>query len=505
MIRTPWRNIPQTMGTQHPDNASAPYWEKDSDGFVSIQEEVTEAASAFQELGCEEYMWDWEGKFVDESVVEKLLTEHYTFFKKNRLGKDRFLTFRIPNIWQEKGRSLARAFMNILTSEEFARDLSLHTPPLFEVILPMADDPQKLVTLQKMFADLARAKHDIFADDSTLNHIEIIPLIEGVEHMSSVDTFLTRYVELYKKTFHKTPHYIRVFIARSDPAMMSGMIPAMLGNVTALSQLRLWSKKTGIPTFPWIGAGSLPFRGFLNPTSINIFTDTYRGCRSVSIQSAFRYDYPLPQVKKAIAKLHTALSSHEPRAYDEQTRSSIRTIQQKFERSYQDAMLQHTDLIARIAKDIPKRRERRLHIGLLGYGRKVGKSHLPRAISFTAAWYSIGLPPELLGLSKAMQSLSVEERAVLDAVLPTLREHITQAYRFYNVDALAVLRKKYPKLSTYANDAAAAQEYIGKKVHTSSTTAMHHAWTLTTATLLCEGRPLTEAIAQSSAYRKSIG
>lgn len=41
------RNIPSVMATQHPDNAQAPYWETDGDGFVSIYEEMDECASSF--------------------------------------------------------------------------------------------------------------------------------------------------------------------------------------------------------------------------------------------------------------------------------------------------------------------------------------------------------------------------------------------------------------------------------------------------------------------------
>jgi len=41
------RLVPDTMATQHPDNACAPYWKKAGDGFVSTSEETKKCYSAF--------------------------------------------------------------------------------------------------------------------------------------------------------------------------------------------------------------------------------------------------------------------------------------------------------------------------------------------------------------------------------------------------------------------------------------------------------------------------
>ena len=158
------RHIPAVMATQHPDNAAAPYWEQDGDGFVSAQEEVAEAYSDYSDLGVDEYMWDWEGKYVDEAVIERFFTEYYEYFRKTRLGKDKFLTFRIPNIWQEKGYSLARAYMAMLTAADMARDMKIADKPLFEVILPMTTSAQQLLHIQTTFTKLAKVKHQLFED-----------------------------------------------------------------------------------------------------------------------------------------------------------------------------------------------------------------------------------------------------------------------------------------------------------------------------------------------------
>src|SRR5688572_246088 len=101
------RKIPATMVSQHPDHASVPYWKsvkgeggrvKGNDvAFISTAEETHELFLSFSDLGVSEYKWDWEGKLVDESVMERLLSEHYDFFKDNPIGQEKFLTFRLPN------------------------------------------------------------------------------------------------------------------------------------------------------------------------------------------------------------------------------------------------------------------------------------------------------------------------------------------------------------------------------------------------------------------------
>ena len=85
--------IPKVMSTQHPDNATpAPF--ADEAGVLKGEGEVEEAVSVF-EMGCDEQMWDSEGKEADNQVVRKLLTSYPDFFRnENLLGRDIALTLR---------------------------------------------------------------------------------------------------------------------------------------------------------------------------------------------------------------------------------------------------------------------------------------------------------------------------------------------------------------------------------------------------------------------------
>ena len=87
------RKIPSVMFSQHPDNAASPYWH--SKPYIETHHELYECYLMFKELGAQEYMWDWEGKLVDESVIERLLQE-YPEFLKNPLAKKFLLRFGSP-------------------------------------------------------------------------------------------------------------------------------------------------------------------------------------------------------------------------------------------------------------------------------------------------------------------------------------------------------------------------------------------------------------------------
>ena len=130
------------MGTQHPDNAGKPFW--GDDAFIHSKQKAEEIYHCFSDIGCDEYMWDWEGKFADEAMIEKLLSQYFEYFKDQQIGRDKFITLRIPNIWEEKTFKLARAYMSVLSAAEFSKSLGLKAPSVFELILPMTKSADQL-------------------------------------------------------------------------------------------------------------------------------------------------------------------------------------------------------------------------------------------------------------------------------------------------------------------------------------------------------------------------
>jgi phosphoenolpyruvate carboxylase len=389
------RKIPHLMATQHPDNASVPFWSDKP--FITTNAEVEEIYQSFFTLGCDEYMWDWEGKFADEGMIERLVASFYEAFKTEQIGRDRFITLRIPNIWEEKTFKLARAYMSVLSAAEFMKSYDLHTPPVFELILPMTKNADQLIHIQKTFQKTAQLHQEIFQESNFgEGYIHMIPLFESVEDLANCGSVLRMFLEEHKKHFGKLPPYLRVFTARSDPALNAGFVPSVLAVRLAFREIYKIQEEFGIPMYPIIGTGSLPFRGGINPENIVDSLAQYQGAHTVSIQSAFRYDYQLVEVKTALAYINKTLENVEPLSFDDKEFADLKTLIDALKAIYVPTLEAFAPHINEMAKFIPSRPERVQHVGLFGYNRGVGQVK-PRAINFTGSCYSMGIPPEFVG------------------------------------------------------------------------------------------------------------
>jgi phosphoenolpyruvate carboxylase len=131
------RKIPATISTQHPDNANLPAW--CSGSVIEGNAEIHEVYFAFHDLGCQEVMWDSEGKDVDTRVVRKLLSSYPEYFSANQLGKDVFLTYRIPNpkIEGAERKVVVETLQNMTVACDVASSFyKREVYPIFEVMLP---------------------------------------------------------------------------------------------------------------------------------------------------------------------------------------------------------------------------------------------------------------------------------------------------------------------------------------------------------------------------------
>lgn len=430
--------IPRCMSTQHPDNANIPFFADNMQ--INAEEEVREAYYAYNTLGCEEQMWDHEGKEVDAYVVSKLLSQYGKFFRKKRLGQHVRLTLRVPNPARE--RTFAKALLEILESIPRSFDVARQfygkdIAPIFEVILPMTTNSLELNRIWNYYRHHVTGKSDrpVVDGDVTLKEwigdfspktINVIPLIEDKDSLLAADTIVEDFIR------GKELSYQRVFLARSDPAMTYGSTSAVLLIKLALYKLHLLEQKVGFPLYPVVGLGSAPFRGNFKPTNVASRMKGYPSVQTYTVQSAFKFDYPEELVRKAIATIRKA-SRRAPIPIDDE--GPLIEVVEKISRTYSRQVEKLTPLINDVARFVPPRRKRKLHTGLFGYTRAVAGKRLPRAISFCASLYSVGLPPEFLGLA----GLKPSEIKLIHENYPNFFDDLREAAAFYDPQCLSVL------------------------------------------------------------------
>lgn len=494
------------MVSQHPDHASVPYWHNEA--YIRTGNESKECFLSYADLGVDEYKWDWEGKLVDESVVERLLGEYFDYFQKHPLGKEKFLTFRLPNPKVETEFRLARAFMGLLTAANLAKQTGLHSPPLFEVILPMTESEKEMIDIQEAFGEVASIKHKAFhLKNGHLKHINVIPLFEQIDVIANSHRLLERYFALHKKKFGFLPSYMRPYLARSDPALNAGLVPTVLSIKIALSHYTILEKKSGIRLFPIIGSASLPFRGGLTPDTVEDFMNEYKGIKTALLQSAFRYDFDRAHVLAAIHSLEKNL----PRFAAEPIQTTEERILKEafgfFSAPYKKTIEGIAPLINTLAQELPKRRERVQHIGLFGYSRGLGTVTLPRAIGFTAALYSLGIPPELIGTGRGLKR--AQERNMMPLIEKfyiNLKGDLLRAGRYFNRENLVKLAKDNSHWQEVLVDIACIEKYLGEDLGPKTPDQKEHKQsTSRTFSLLRESKNLTEEITQAALLRRSLG
>jgi phosphoenolpyruvate carboxylase len=519
--------IPATMSTQHPDNANIPEWSTEE--IINGNTEVYEAYFAYSALGCQEVMWDSEGKDTDTRVVRKLLQKHWYYFSAHTIGEDIYLTYRIPNpkIEGPERKFFVETLQNIPVAHDVASLVyRREVAPIFEVILPFTTDAQELIMLLNYYKKAIIGHEDVTLYESITTKdwigsfnpktIKVIPLVEDFDSILNVDKIIRPYLQAVK------PKHQRVFIARSDPALNYGSLCAVLLSKIALSKLKQLEKEQNTLIYPILGVGSKPFRGHLSPENIDNFLEEYKGLSTVTVQSAFRYDYPTAQVKEGIESLNQRLPNGDPETIAPDEEKVLLSMLAKCRQQYETQIELLAPFINSVAAFVPPRRARKLHIGLFGYSRCVVGVCLPRAISFAAALYSIGLPPEFIGL-RALNQLNDKEWQMLkkhylkmENDLKVVGEYVS----WENINMLIEMRSQLAKranmnteaikkaLTNSLEDLKAVEEKLGIKLGPKNVSGRKHE-NFTNNFLLSylqkEDDEAKKALLESAKLRKCLG
>ena len=447
---------PCCMATQHPDNA---------DKYINIQNEPEEAIHALTfegegGLGIDEIMIDFEGKLTPYHQPSQIA--HGLIHKGILPGRDVRITPRIPNAKKEPVFRQLMSIMslvetNILTYEQ------TQTQSIQETIVPMIETGRELIQLQDRINSVIELGNKNYDIQFPLHSIGIIPLVESVPALVNVDSILEEYYQDSVAKGHKIDH-LRIMFARSDSAMSYGMLASVLAVLIAIHQVHNWSRSKGIEAAPILGCGSLPFRGHLTEENLEVMMDNYAGIRTYTIQSGLRYDHGEDSVRNIVRRLREGIPKRTARSFTPEDIALMKEYIGISTKHYTGTFLKVIQAVMNISKFMPKNRDRlsgsktgleyireiacleeiaemvqdgKLKDELLSINTDV-QCTVPRAISFTAAMYTLGLPPEFIGVGRSLQEIQEkygdEGIARLSVFYPQLRQDLAVASKYVNLN-----------------------------------------------------------------------
>ena len=440
---------PKVMCTQHPDSISR---------YISTQEETYEAVEAAMKYGCDEYMPDYEGKTTpyhqSAQIISKFIEETDLV-----LGKDIFITPRVPSAVHE---NLFRQLMVMMAIAEanYISYKQTGIQAIDELVHPMTSSVGQIVESQQHMIDVTNLAKKEFSFEMEVPRI--IPLIEEVPKLLNAKEIIGNTITAYQEQLNQTPEKYRVFLGKSDSALTFGHVASTLSCKYAISELHELEADTGTPIGIIFGTGSLPFRGHMSLENKDNFFMEYRGIDTVTLQSALRFDHEKGDAEQFVKYARDELSKS-PDVLSAQEKEEFINIIGIFGASYNRAIQQFSSTINSIADFLPQQRDRLVRGGSTGYARDLpeftivsrlcqsdignelqasmacGSMNLPRAIKFTGALYSIGIPPEIIGTGSALEKVreklgdSVYER-LLTRYFPSLQTDLRFAFQYLDTN-----------------------------------------------------------------------
>ncbi len=498
------------MATQHPDSASRAF---------SAKEEVEETIlnlSPFEEggFGCDEQMIDYEGKLTPYHQAAWIVDG---IGKRLKMvpGKDYFLTPRVPS---ERLEGIDRQVMAILSAAIANR----HSQPYGGncanfVIHPMVEKSDELITSHRRLMKIMKFAQEEMGLEK--GEVSLIPLFEGVVSLLDIISILEGYVKGMRELGIEQKE-LRVFLGKSDSAMIYGHGSSILALKIALSRLERYSEKAGIQINPIIGVGKLPFRGHLSPENVLNFAKEYAGYRTVTIQSGLRYDVGVQGVRMVMEGLKEGVNARAKILEEEGLLIQCIRVLSKY---YVKTSFPLSDIICKISDITPERRDR---VGRTVYPRSFHTCisfiqdedllssspeaiFLPRAIKFVASLYTMGIPPSIIGIGRGLRGIEEElgEKA-LDyylKVYPSLKFDLKFDLQFYDEELMRMYSISPKAMNMIKDDLNEISSIFGLEPERTELGLLHSRLLKEVRRKLTSGQKADAEILEAGRLRGSLG
>lgn len=439
--------------------------------YRSFDDEVDEAVDCLSSreeggVGVEELVIEFTEKLTPfqqiEKIVKKIMERGLTpSFNVN-------ITPSVPFGNYEFGFRRMAIFQKIIEINYMFRN-ETNGGAIYEVIHPLTESPMEMARIEMSFNILKNYILETIDASAKLKDVQIIPYIKDPPSLLNTSNIISEYIKAY--TASRNPlNYLRVFLGRSDSAVNCGLVPSTLASKIAISDLAQISEELSTPISPILNAGSLPFRGFINPENLDKILNDYSGIKTITIPSSLRYDFDRREAQKVVALLKDKLQSQKPQTFSKKEKNEIINIISLFAAKYYESLYDIL-LDTRIFELVPPRREQTINskskdqpycqltikqLAKQCTDKEVSKQLFKMEnlkfessvapIPFTATLYSIGLPPEFIGTGRGLNAVNEWKSEALEQLLDvyylSLKDSLKYASRFLCIEAF---QKVLPK------------------------------------------------------------
>ena len=487
--------IPSSMATQHPDNANR---------YITIQQEPDEAIQGLTSqdqggLGIEEIMIDFEGKLTPYHQTSQIALG--LIGQGIIPGQTVAITPRIPNAKKEPIFRQLMSIMSLVETNVLAYQQT-SVQAITETVVPMVETGIELIHLQERINSVIELGNKNYDIQFPLNSIRIIPLIESVPALVNVDEILDDYYQNSISNGNRFDH-LRIMFAKSDSAMSYGMMASVLAVLIGIDKSLKWGQLNKVEISPILGCGALPFRGHFTAENLERIYETYAGVKTFTIQSGLRYDHGEEKTKAVVNSLKNNCEKRKHRKFSLADIEVMKECIGIFTKYYIDTFVKTINIVGQLAKYMPKNRarlaskkagleyireianmqdiadlvaDRDLKNELLQINTNV-KCTVPRAISFTSAMYTLGLPPEFVGMGRGLQE--VQGKYGADGInrlidfYPQLRADLAFAAQYVDVEISKGIIDESARLA-YQSDYKLACEILEIEKLVNDENALYH-------------------------------
>ncbi|MEM4949108.1 MAG: phosphoenolpyruvate carboxylase [Candidatus Jordarchaeales archaeon] len=463
--------VPAVMITQNPDFAST---------YVPLSEEPDEAVMFLSPAdegghGFDELMVDFEGKMTPCNQVVSIVSR---LAEKGVLQSTRVkVTPRMPagNAAGLRRTSILHSIIeaNYIAHQYFGSNI------VEEAVYPVVNgDVRSLVRLETNFNIIKNyiVENENMQRTVDVEDLRLIPLLDELNLMLNAAAIASSYISAHE-IMHSQGEIekLRIYLSRELISTKFGMVSSVLTIRLALSKLREISESSSIPVYPILEFSSLPLRGNIGHGQKDLILKTYSGISTVALSPSVVYDSEgkrTPNLVKLLKEeLHGKRNLPE---FSEEEETQIKEMTAVFAHEYIKTISKASKVLEKLAPLVPDRREAVVNkavevaskeLECLKFGAKASTPEpfsIPPPVKYTALMYTLGVPPELIGVGRAINILEKKMKNAIEHLLdfyPSLETDISSSWRCLCLDAA---RKVFPEqfISDIAEDVKFIKDFL---------------------------------------------